>query len=196
MTSELIRTIAAIVTGALSVVYASAADAEAYQLLKHKAWEVNLQESNNQELYCEARVRNGSGDSLHLVGYPDQPLRLFIFLLGNEWNRDFEGDAELDIDYTPWTLNNTEFRNGKADFVKFTFPSGSSTMDFLDELYQGTAIALKSPQRSRTIASFSLAGSAAALVKLSECWTRLPTGQSGDVYGASTRDSYGNRDSY
>lgn len=196
MTYKLNRTVAAVVTGALSVVYASAADAEAYQLLKHKAWEVTLQETNNQELYCQARVRNRKGDSLHLVGYPDQPLRLFVFLIDNEWDRSFQADAEFDIDYTPWTLNNTEFNNGRADFVEFTFPSGSSTSDFLDQLYQGTAIALKSPQRSRTIASFSLAGSAAALVKLSECWTRLPTGQSGDVYGASTRDSYGNRDSY
>ena len=115
---------------------------------------------------------------------------MFVFLTRSQWSRTFEGNAEFDIDYTEWTLENADFRDAESDFIKFTFGSDDSTVDFLEDLHNGTAIALKTPKRSRSLATFSLAGSAAAIAKLSECWSRVRVNVSADTYDSAANDSY------
>lgn len=161
---------------------------EEYPLLTHKAWTVELVE-NKGRFYCNAQTRNRRGDALSMVVYPDSVV-LFVFLDLGHWKGNFLDDLEFDIDYKAWTLNDANFHSDDINYAEFVFPGGEAFNDWVDDMYQGTAIALKSPDRKSTISTWSLAGSAAALTKLAECGTRLPDNPP-STYGPSSSESYG-----
>lgn len=176
---------------ALTFLYPNASVAENFRLLTHKAWIVELRDFDQGDLYCVAETRNRYGETFSLATY-SSGTKLFFFLGPNHWKHDFNDDLQVDIDYSEWTLNRAQFyTKGQTNYVVFEFSSSDKFLTFLEQVYDGSAIAMKSPDRSRTIAVWSLAGSAAALLKLNECRDRV-RGQSGDsYYGAS--ESYGER---
>jgi hypothetical protein len=179
-----------LLSAALAVVMPAMAHAEKHRLFSHKAWTVDLVPMDSGEFWCDARTQNRNGDVLSITASLSH-VTLWVFLRGEHWSRDFEADAKFDIDYTPWTLLNAQFVTGRLDAIVFSF-EGDNLGSFLDDFYDGSAIALKSPNRSRTLATWSLAGSAASLLQLIDCRKALShndtyqgvgTAQSGDSYG-------------
>lgn len=159
---------------------------DSHVLLTHKAWTVTLQISEDGDMYCQAETINRRGDSFTITAQPNA-IMLFLFLAGNHWNGAFTDDLQLDIDYKPWTLYDAEFiDDGVFDWVVFTFPGGEEFKRFIDNLFEGNAVALKNPARSHSLATWSLAGSAASLMKLGECLSRLDAAPAtGAGYGSS-----------
>lgn len=184
--------ITALLGALFAVVSTLPAQAESFNLLTHHAWKVdfNVNDTDGSQ-YCDAYSRNANGDRLAIVSYQDKSVMMFLFLTDDHWGRDFEADLALDIDYRPWTLYDADFWDGgqfSQDNVTFNFPDLPVFGEFLEDLAAGSALALKSPSRTRSLATWSLRGSTEAIIKLAECSERLDPLPSTDTYGVT--DTY------
>jgi hypothetical protein len=138
-------------------------------LFQHKDWRVQHEFYPGTDVQaCAANTRNRHGDTFDLTIWEDGGITLFFIMAADfeSWEGEFAADAVVDIDYDRWTLNDADFSPYQ---IRFSFEKGPKTVDFLTDLYRGAAVALKSPDGSRSIATWSLRGSAAALLNLTEC---------------------------
>ena len=164
------------------LIVAGSAQAERYQsqkLFSHKAWGVDLtHDSIEGGIWCSAETRNRSDQTFSITVYPSGSLTIFVF--DNRWSiADRPIDFILDIDYSRWN------RKGKASgiSVSVSVNPGPDTGKFVNELASGGAVALYNNDQRR-LAVFSLAGSKAALLKLTDCWNAIKT-DSADPFGPS-----------
>ncbi len=165
-------------------------------LLKHKAWDVeHVFGTKTGTQWCQAGSFSAKGDMISLAIKQNGDVMMVVTLSKRFWSNDFEDDLILHIDYAPWTLNNASF-SGRDGFsnVMFTFPTGPKFIEFLEDIYAGSAIAMKDANGDRSLATWSLAGSAAALLKLIECGERIGaigSKNNGSGYGTSNSSGYG-----
>ena len=156
---------------------------ETTTLLRFKDWIVRHEfypNSNGQA--CAARTANRYGDVLDITAWDSGTLKLYLFM-----DRNFEGfgagsfeaDVILDIDYERWNLNDADIRDGD---LYFEFGPGQKTIEFLSDLMNANAVALKSPSGSKTMATWSLRGSYASMLKLMECWNMILEPDRSDTY--------------
>jgi hypothetical protein len=161
-------------------------------LLKHKSWIVEHEYyTNSGSQGCSATTNNRHNDQFEINSASDGSVTLYLWM-GSDfegWSGTFTDDMILHIDYKEWTLNDANFKtDGRFRWVRFGFPPGDKFASFLEDIYAGSAVALKTPSGNKTIATWSLAGSAAALLKLAECTDMI--GGANDTYGGN-RDAYG-----
>ncbi|WP_295315260.1 hypothetical protein [Roseobacter sp.] len=167
-------------------------------LLKHKSWMVEHEYfTSTGSQGCSAATANRLGDMFEIHSTAEGTVTLYLWMGADfkDWSGSFTDDMILHIDYKTWTLNDAGFKtDGQMRWVRFAFPPGDSFTRFLKDIYAGSAVALKTPSGTKTISTWSLAGSAAALLKLAECTDRISA--AADTYG-SGRDTYGgNSDTY
>lgn len=159
--------------------HVASGDIDSTVLMKHKDWEVTHDYlSSTDSSACSADTTNGSGDLFSLITWERGGASLMIMMASDfeGWDGTFSADAILHIDYEQWTLNDASFgvhRTGQRT-IWFDFPDNTDKVgDFLEDLWRGSKVALKTPKEKTSISVWSLKGSAAALGKLSECTTRI-----------------------
>ncbi len=174
----------------------STALADSTRLLSHKAWQVHhFYSAETGRQVCTAETYNTANQDMLMIGLRENgSVGMSITTRRPLWSHKFQDDLVLDVDFERWTLTNANFDTVKgASRVRFDFEPGPQLGRFITHLYDGRAIALKAPDGTRTLISWSLAGSAAALMKWGECGDRISTrarGGAGSGYGAS-RSGYG-----
>ena len=160
----------------LSLVLASGAAyaQERSPLLQHKSWEVDLAvDSETGYRSCRASKVAHSGDVLRLETDEDGTEFLIIALSDAHWPEDFIGDLKLDIDDEEWTLEGADFYMWPSDgisLVLFDFPEGTAFQEFMNDLTGGSSVSLMDEPRHRSLFTWSLEGSSAALSKLEDCY--------------------------
>ena len=163
--------IASILFACSTLMAPATADAEVVRLFSHKAWTVSYVTFASGRTACTAGTRNGNGDFFDIRVYPGGGLATFIEL--NNWTSDI-GDRDvnmvLDVDYHRWTLLDTSLMGNS---FMFWFPNESGTGQFNRQLANGNAIALKTWNGKHTMATWSLAGSSAAILAFRECIARI-----------------------
>lgn len=160
------------------------ADADITPLFEHKAWRVTHQYTPDTGVqFCAADTYNDRhGDLLQIGLHQDGSVAMSIITQRPLWNRAFNDDLLLDIDYDTWTLYSAKFDVIKGfSRVRFQFEPGAELGTFITQLFDGSAIALKDSRGDRSLITWSLAGSAAALLKWSECGDRIRTTRRGTV---------------
>ncbi|MDC0738524.1 hypothetical protein N6L24_09550 [Cognatishimia sp. SS12] len=150
---------------------AGSAGAERYDsdvLLRHKSWSVELTYDNDDsDFWCEASTKNKSAQTFSIVAYQSGELAVIVF--DHDWAltpRDLE--FILDVDYSRWVINGT----GDGIAVSVLMQPGPKLGEFITDIAEGSAVALYN-RDERRLATFSLAGSKAALLKLNECWRAI-----------------------
>ncbi|WP_394155834.1 hypothetical protein [Loktanella salsilacus] len=166
-----VQIIASILCAFSTLMAPATADARDVLLLNHKAWTVKLQRFSNGYVACTAETWNRNGDLFQLANFKEQGLAVNIYLD----DRNYRGatipvDMVIDVDYSRWTFLDTNITD--KNFI-FWFPNNSRTDRFAYEVMEGNAVALKTSNGGQTMASWSLAGSSAAIRKLSECVTQI-----------------------
>jgi len=168
---------------------------ETTNLLSHKDWLVRHEYySNTDTQACAARTPSRQGHVLDITIWENGSHNVFIFMTTRPWSGSFVDNLKLHVDYGRWTLNDADF--GSDGSVRFEFANLDNLFDFLDDIMNGRALALKTPDERRDLAVWSLSGSYAAVLNLFECYERISTGQNGSTYGASPQygasSMYGN----
>ncbi len=152
----------------LSVTMVHAEQYQSQRLFSHKAWGVDLtHDTIDGAMWCSAETKNRSSQTFSITVYPNGGLTVFVFDYDwaiSERNIDFI----IDVDYSRWNMR------GKASgiSVSVSVKPGPETGKFVNELAAGGAVALYN-RDLRRLATFSLAGSKAALLKLTECWDAI-----------------------
>ncbi len=175
------------------------AEADITPLFEHKAWQVTHQyQPETGAQLCAADTYNDQpGDLLQVGLRQDRSVAMTIITHRPLWGHAFRDDLILEIDYDTWTLYEADFDVIKGlSRVRFQFKPGADLGRFITQLYDGRAIALKDSRGERNLITWSLAGSAAALLKWSECGDRIRTvgGGTSSGYGAerkSVHSGYG-----
>ncbi|MCX7566818.1 hypothetical protein OS189_10750 [Sulfitobacter sp. F26169L] len=154
--------------------------ADRYQsraLFSHKAWGVELtHDTMDGALWCSAETGNRANQKLSITVYPDGTLTLFVF--DRRWAlSERYVDFIIDVDYSRWNMR------GKASdiAISVSVKPGEDTGKFIGELAAGRAAALYNNDLRR-LAVFTLSGSRAALIKLTECWDGIKA-QGADPFG-------------
>lgn len=145
------------------------AAADTTVLFQHRDWRVQHEYFDSTGVQaCTGNTANRHRDSFDVVAWENGAVTLLFYMAPDfdTWRGEFVADARVDIDYNRWSLYDAQF---KPYSISFTFSSGNQTVKFLKQLYKGSAVALKSADGRRTLAVWSLKGSAAALLKLTEC---------------------------
>lgn len=137
---------------------------QAEEIFRHKSWSVRyLPPEGEYPALCDASTTNRSRQTFTIALYDDGNLGIFFF--DSRWNiPERPLDFVVDIDYERWTLSGT----GKGSSVHLLPTGDAKVVRFLDELASGSAVALYNTD-IRRLATFSLAGSSAALLKLLDC---------------------------
>jgi hypothetical protein len=179
------------------------AQSDTTTLFKHKAWTVDhTYHSNTGRQVCSAFTYNKNNqheDLVELYMRDDDMARLMIITSRRLWDKAFYDDLILKVDDFTWTFHNADFHVNRNNLrrVLFTFAPEAEVSTFLSQIYNGRVIDLMDSRGTRTLVSWSLAGSAAALMKLNECVQRIGASnslQSSSGYGASpnaTNSGYG-----
>ncbi len=147
--------------------FGGAANAEVVDskvLFRAKAWEVSVVEFDDGSYACAAEV--GSKSSSFLI-WADTGSNASLQFYNSNWQ--FEpstADVTVRIDRrASWTLNDSSL---KQNSVFFTLPDEDASYRFLREVMRGNVLNLYSSSGS-LIERYSLAGSNASILKLSEC---------------------------
>lgn len=141
---------------------------------------------------CAARTASRQGHVLDITIRDDGSHSVYIFMVNRPWSGSFRDNLKLHVDYDRWTLNDAEF--GSNGSVRFEFSNLDNLFDFLDDVMNSRALALKTPDERRDLAVWSLNGSYASILKLFECYERISGGRDGSTYGASPQ--YGGSSTY
>jgi hypothetical protein len=173
MTNFITNSIAALCVAALTTM-ATPVAAESFKLHEHKAWSVWFNTGHQDGDNCSIETVNRTNDTLDVTVWEDGAVQLYIFMAGYDTSRGTTFvDLILDVDYARWTLNDTELNGG---MFLFDFDANErGNPKFFDDLRYGSAVALKAPNGSASIATWSLAGSRLALAQLSKCMDNLGT---------------------
>lgn len=164
---------------------ASAALSETYPYFEHKAWTVTVGTHDDGGLYCASSTSNKQDEKFSIMFDGDRTA-IFFFVDSQHWNGSFKDDAKIDIDYEQWTATDADFRETDAphfNVVLFHPNDIHNFGSFFDHLFEGNAMALKNKRGDRSLATWSLAGSAATLKKLFECGEKVKGGISNSGYG-------------
>lgn len=158
-------------------------------IFEHREWSVRHEYYNRSgQEACAARTANPRREVMDITVYDDGDHILYFFLKGAPWNGKFEDDMKLHVDYKRWTLRDANF---SEDLIKFAFSDLDKLVDFLLDISDGSAIALKTPNERQDISSWSLSGSKAAILKLFDCFDRIKVNGGSSTYGAG--EQYGDR---
>ncbi|WP_134015653.1 hypothetical protein [Litoreibacter halocynthiae] len=151
---------------------------ESSNLFAHKAWKVSLTyDTADNKFWCNAETYNRSGQTLSITAYDSGFAAVFFF--DNRWRlQERKISFIVDIDYSRWTVDGKAHQSG----ISAGLNNGKTAGKFVGELAAGSAVALYNSNLAR-LATFSLSGSKAALLKLGECWNNI---QKRDPFGAST----------
>jgi hypothetical protein len=149
---------------------AGTAMAERYDetvLVRHKDWVViHTFDSVNGGQWCEAATGRAS-TGMSIVVFDND---LTIFAIHDEhWSipKDAERYVIVDVDYE--RFDGWARADGNMLSLRLTGDTGAN---FLTQMRLGSAVAVYNSDERR-IAAFSLRGSAAAMAKLAECWSRI-----------------------
>lgn len=138
--------------------------AEAWLLHSYKAWEVSLVEGDGHYI-CGAQTR-GADFSFSLLWTPAVDGGFFTVNDDDARWQKSEGKVAIWVDNRPkWSSYASADGDG--------FASGSLDRDFLVELYSGRLLYIDSDLDGDWNYRFSLAGSAAAMLALSDCIDRI-----------------------
>lgn len=150
--------------------------AERYQLetlFDYKAWNVTLtHDSVDDDFWCSAQTDNRIGQTFTIAVYPNNSLSVLVF--DSRWDLNPRPiDFIIDIDYSRWEIS------GKGDGIgiSVSLEPGKKVGEFISQIAAGSAVALYNNDERR-LATFSLAGSKAAILKLTECWRAVKVDQS------------------
>lgn len=137
-------------------------------LFSHKAWSVEVtHDASDGTLWCNAETTNRNGQSFNVLTFDNGYAAVGIY--DSRWKlRKRPISFIIDIDYSRWNIDGT----GEDQSVSIGLTDSEKAGDFLQELSDGAAVAVYNADEKR-IASFSLAGSSAALLKLMECWEAI-----------------------
>ncbi|MCB1368854.1 MAG: hypothetical protein KDK00_13885 [Rhodobacteraceae bacterium] len=131
---------------------------------RRKAWEVSLVAFDDGTFACTARVGGGdSSFSIWATANDNASLQFY----NSGWQFDgSSADIVVRVDRrAKWTLNDS---NLSQNSVFFTLPDEDASLRFLREIMRGNILNLYSSSGS-LIERYSLAGSSASILKLSEC---------------------------
>jgi hypothetical protein len=133
-------------------------------LFRHKHWEVSLIAFDDGTFSCLAQV--GGNNSSFLV-WADVGSNASLQFYNTAWSFNNEvADIVVRIDSRPsWTLNNADLNQNS---VFFNLNDSDASYRFLREVMRGNYLSLFSSSGSR-IERYSLAGSSASIVALSDC---------------------------
>ncbi|MCA8869703.1 MAG: hypothetical protein KDA67_13695 [Rhodobacteraceae bacterium] len=150
------------------VAHADVRDSEV--LFRHKAWEVSLVAFDDGTFACMAQVGNRDSSFL-LWAYLNNSTSLQFY--NTAWHFDNEvADVVLRVDRRPsWTLNNS---NLNQNSVFFNLNDSNASMRLLREVMLGNVLNLYNSSGG-LIERYSLAGSKASILRLSDCVTVLGT---------------------
>lgn len=164
-----LRTLFAVLTTFCMLPFAAMASEYETELLYRKgSWTVELTH-NTQEarLWCTASTVNSSGQVFSINLYDSRNAALFIF--------DYRWEIPrrpirflLDIDYSRWAMNG----EGDGIGISIELSDEDKVPVFLEELSQGSAVALYNASE-RKLATFSLSGSSASILKAFDCWSQI-----------------------
>jgi hypothetical protein len=176
------------VLAAIGLVLSSVASfADTTVLLEHKAWRVEHHyDPADASQICTAGSATGP-ISLDLIATDQGALALGLY--NPEWRMP-TGETRaliLDADFERWTATATI-----ADTALLLAEVGDAetAAELLADLGASTALAVSNTDMRR-IATFSLAGSHAAVLKLVECWSRIyrPLDRTDPFLGADAGDA-------
>lgn len=155
----------------LGLLISVAADADAagrYDsrvLHQQGAWQVELvHDTSDGDLWCAAKTRNRTNQTLDITGFDNGTVRMFIF--DSRWKlgrRDVQ--FRLDIDYERWNVKGTAVNSAIAAQLN----NADKAAKFLSDLMGGSAAALYN-QNGNRLGVFSLNGSRSAISSLMKCW--------------------------
>lgn len=133
-------------------------------LFRRKAWEVSLVAFDDGTFSCLAQV--GSNSSSFLI-WADNDNSASLQFYNTAWEFDNEtADVVVQIDGRPkWTLNNSDLNQNS---VFFTLNDSDASLRFLREIMRGNILYLRNTSGG-LIERYSLAGSNASILKLSDC---------------------------
>ena len=133
-------------------------------LYRRKAWEVSVIEFDDGTYTCVAEVSEG-GKSFTI--WADRSENAGLQFFDSSWSFDGStADVVVRIDSrAKWTLNDA---NLNQNSVFFDLPDEDASYRFLREVMKGNVLNLYSSSGS-LIERYSLAGSSASVVKLTEC---------------------------
>ena len=133
-------------------------------LFRRKAWEVSFVSFDDGTYACLAQVGNTT-DSFLIWAYSNNEARLQFY--STAWHFDNEtADIALRIDRRPlWTLTNAQLNQNS---VFFNLTDEKTSLKFLREVMRGNVLNLLT-EGGKLIERYSLSGSSASIVALSEC---------------------------
>ena len=133
-------------------------------LYRRKAWEVSIVQFDDGSYACLAQVGE-SGKSFAV--WADASNNASLQFYDQSWSFDNStADVVLKIDRrADWALNDADLNQNS---VFFTLPDEDSSYRFLREVMRGNVLNLLSSS-GNLIQRYSLAGSSASIVKLTEC---------------------------
>lgn len=133
-------------------------------LFRRKHWEVSLVAFDDGKISCLATV--GDSNSSFLI-WADVDSNASLQFYNTAWSFNNEvADIVVQIDRRPnWTLNNADLNQNS---VFFNLNDSDASYRFLREVMRGNYLYLFSSSGAR-IQSYSLAGSSASIVALSDC---------------------------
>jgi hypothetical protein len=145
-----------------SVAQAEVVDSEV--LYRRKAWEVSVLQFDDGTFACLAQVSDG-GRSFAIWADTSDDASLQFY--DKNWTFDnTTADIIVRIDSrAKWTLNDASLDQNS---VFFTLPDEDASYRFLREVMRGNTLNLYNTSGDR-IERYSLAGSSASIVKLTEC---------------------------
>ena len=172
----------------------ASAQSDRVTLFQHKAWTVSheLSPDTGRQLCTAETFTRDNRDLFMLRLYSNGAVEIALVSNTSLWNSAFEDDLLLDIDYSKWNMNNARFDVTKSGYarVRFEFANHDTAVDFLAQLYDGSAVALKDARGDRSLITWSLAGSAAALLKLGDCG-KMVRGSAESGYGSGYGSGHG-----
>lgn len=176
-----------VLTAMVLALSSAASLADTTVLLEHKAWRVeHFYDSEDGSQICTAGATTGP-ISLDLIATDQGALALGLH--NPEWRMP-TGEARsliLDADFERWTATATV---ADTAFLLAEVGDAETATALLADLGASTALAVYNTDMRR-IATFSLAGSQAAVLKLVECWSRIyrPLDRTDPFLGADARDA-------
>lgn len=143
---------------------------ETKSIFKKGAWSVSIShDSNDGTIWCTAQTYNRKRQIFTVAAHDNGSLGAMV--IDNKWNiPERTVKFLIDIDYSRWTVEGT----GVGNMVLVTLNDSDKSIKFLTELAEGSAVALLNSDE-RNIATFSLNGSYAGLLKLLDCWKSIST---------------------
>lgn len=137
---------------------------ESHRMFSHKHWVVDVVDSQAGYLWCSAATRNAAGDHFSIGLWPNGDVTIYTQFWGVDFGGQHRFQPVMDIDYQRWTLLNSQRQgNGMMSWV-----GGDGLRSLLGDLQRGRAVAFKRNDGGN-FASFSLAGSRAAIDALKQC---------------------------